>query len=117
MSLLIQLLIGIAGSVPSFLSSEGIISASCQKLLNASLIAIGSIVAAIRGGGTATSELQAALAALQAEYTAIQQDTSADPAIIGAIAEVSNLVSDAIKGYEAAQTADPGTLLVPPAVA
>jgi hypothetical protein len=116
MSILVQLLVAIVGSVPSFLNSEGIISTGLTNLFNASIAAVAALVSAIKGGGTVTSELQASLAALQSEYTAIQEDTSADPAVIGGIAEVSNLVSDAIAGYEAAQTTDPGTLPVPPAV-
>jgi hypothetical protein len=115
MSILVQLLVAIAGSVPALLNSEGIISNPLTNLFNVSIAAIASLVAAIKGGGTVTSELQASLTALQAEYTAIQKDTSASPAVIGGIAEVSNLVSDAITGYENAQTVDPSTLPVPPA--
>ena len=113
-SLLVQLLLGIASSIPAFLDSEGIISAGLEKLFEVSLAAVTAIIAAIRSGGTAASELQSALSALQAEYTAIQQNTSADPVVLGEIAEVSLLVGDAIQGFENAQTVDPSTLPVPP---
>lgn len=118
-TLLLQLLAGIAGAVPAFLNSEGIISSGLEKLFDASVAAVETIIAAIKGGGTVTSESLAVLTALQAEYTAVRQNTSADPDVIGAIAEVSNLLSDGITGFTNASTGgiDPSTLPVPPPVA
>lgn len=115
LTLILTLISAISGSVTNLLGAEGVISNPIANLVSASIAALESLVAAFKAGG-ATTELQASLAALQTEYTAIQKDTSASPAVIGAIAEVSNLVSDAITGYQNAQNSDPGTLPVPPAV-
>ena len=114
MSLLLQILLGVVGTLPSFLSSEGVISSSYSNLFSASIAAIAAIIADIKGGGTPSSETQAVLVDLQGEYTAIQQNTSADPNVIGDIAEVSNLIGDAIAGWNS--NVDPSTLDVPPAV-
>ena len=114
MSLLLQILLGVVGTLPSFLSSEGVISSAYSNLFSASIAAIAAIIADIKGGGSASSETQAVLVALQGEYTAVQQNTSADPNVIGDIAEVSNLIGDAIAGWNSG--VDPSTLPVPPEV-
>jgi len=117
LTLILALISGISGSLTNLLSSNGVISSALSSLINASVAAGLSLFNAIKSGGTTTGELQASLTALQAEYTAIQKDTSADPAVIGAIAEVSNLLNDAIAGWNDAQTNDPGDLPIPPPVA
>jgi hypothetical protein len=116
LTLILALISGISGSLTNLLSSSGVISAGLSSLINASVAAGVALFDAIKSGGTTTNVLQASLTALQAEYTAIQKDTSADPAVIGAIAEVSNLLNDAIAGWDTAQTVDPGTLPAPPPV-
>lgn len=117
-TLILTLISALSGSLSGLLGSDGILSKGLADLINASVSAGIALFNAIKGGGPATSELQAALTALQAEYTAIKQDTSADPAVVGAIAEVSNLVDDALAGFTSASSGgvDPGTLPVPPAV-
>lgn len=115
MSILIQLIVAIASSLPSLLSAGGVISPGLGNLISASLTAIDSIVSALRSGGTVTAEVSADLAALQAEYAAIQKDTSADPVVIGKIAEISNLVDYALQGWSSG--VDPSTLPIPPEVA
>ena len=115
-TLILTLISAISGSLTGLLSSDGVISAGLSNLINASVAAGVALFNALKGGGSVTSEVQSALKALQAEYTAVQQDTSADPAIVGAITEISNLVDDAISGFTNAATVDPSTLPVPPAV-
>jgi len=117
LTLIIALISSLGGMVSNFLSADGIIPGNLSSLISASISAIGQLVTAFQSGGTPTSELQASLAALQAELTAVQQDTSTDPSILGDIAEISGLVQDAVTGFEAAQGgADPSTIPVPPAV-
>jgi hypothetical protein len=116
-TLILTLISAISGSLTSLLTADGVLSSNYSNLISASIAAGTALFNALKSGGTVTSELQTTLAALQAEYTAVQQDTGASPAVIGAITEVSNLVSDAITGYTNAQTTDPSTLPVPPAVA
>jgi hypothetical protein len=115
-TLILTLISAISGSLTGLLSSDDILSTGLSSLINASVAAGIALWSALKGGGKVTSELQSTLTALQAEYTAIQEDTSANPAVVGAIAEVSALVSDAITGFTNAATVDPGTLPVPPAV-
>lgn len=116
-TLILTLISALSGSLTGLLPSYGILSTGLSRLINASVAAGIALWNALKDGGTVTSELQQALTALQSEYTAIQQDTSADPAVVGAIAEVSGLVSDAIAGFTSATGGeDPSALPVPPAV-
>jgi len=118
LTLILTIISAISGSLTGLLSSDGILSAGLTSLIDASSAAGIALFNALTSGGTVTSELTTALTALQTEYTAIEQDTSADPAVMGAIAESSNLVSDAITGFTNASSGavDPSTLPVPPAV-
>ena len=117
-TLILTLISALSGSLTTILTGAGVLTPSLSSLINASIAAGVALFNALKSGGSVTSELQAALTALQAEYTAIQQDTSADPAVMGAIAEVSNLVSYAVTGFTNASSGaiDPSTLPVPPEV-
>jgi hypothetical protein len=116
-TLILSLIGALSGSLGQFLSTEGVISGPLAGLISASITAGEQLFAALRNGGTATDELQAALTALQNELTAVKQDTSADPAIVDNIAEVDRLVQAAITGFtKAEQGDDPAALPVPPAV-
>ena len=115
LTVILTLISALSGSLTSLLSTDGVLSSGLSNLINASVAAGIALFNALKSGGTVTSELLTVLKALQAEYTAIQQDTSADPVVVGAIAEVSNLVSDALTGYTSG--VDPSTLDIPPEVA
>lgn len=117
MNLILTLITAIAGSMTGLLSTEGVISPNLTSLIDASVAAGLALFNAFKSGGTIAGEAQQALIALQAEYTAIQKDTSADPNVVGCIAEASNLVSYAIDGFVKAEAgADPADLPVPPPV-
>lgn len=117
MNLILSLITAISGSLTGLLNKEGVVSDGLANLISVSISAGVALFNALKSGGTVTDEVQESLKALQAEYTAIQQDTSADPEVIGAIAEASNLVSYAIDGYTKAEAgADPADLKVPPPV-
>lgn len=118
MNLILSLITAIAGSLTGLLTADGIMSPNLTNLINASIAAGLALFNALKSGGSVTDEMQSALTALQAEYEAIQKDTSTDPVLIGIIAEASNLVSYAIKGYTDASSGavDPSTLPIPPEV-
>lgn len=109
------LLSSIAGLLPTLLADVGV-KTTLANLISASLAAFSALWADFKSGASALSASETALTALQAEFTAVKNDTSVSPAVIGAIAEVSNLVDDALIGWTNAQVVDPGTLPVPPAV-
>ena len=87
-TLILTLISAISGSLPGYSVRTALFPPGALNLINASVAAGVALFNALKGGGSVTSEVQSALKALQAEYTAVQQNTSADPAIVGAITEI-----------------------------
>lgn len=117
-TLILTLISAIAGTLTNLLTANGVIPPNLQGLVTASVAAGTAMFNALRSGVGAAAELQAVLSALQAELAAVRQDTSADPAVVSLIAELDNLVGDAITGFTQASSGavDPASLPVPPAV-
>ena len=117
-ALIAQLIASIANTIMGLLGKNGVVSNPIAELVESLVAAGAALFSAFTSGGSASSETQAALTQLDAMLTAIQQDTSTDPNVLGLIDETAGLVRAAIVGFAQADSGqvDPSTLDVPPAV-
>jgi hypothetical protein len=83
------------------------VSATIDNLIEAALSGAQAIIAGIQSKASVSAEL----AVLQSALTALQADTSLDPAVLSDVAEGIRDLQAAIAAYQAAEvTTDPSTL-------
>lgn len=104
--MLTTLLLALGSLLPSILSKFGI-SASIDNLIETAFSAGVSIFSSLKTGVNFSS----VLTALQTALTAVETDTTLDPAVLSDISEGIRDLQAAITAYQAAEvTDDPSTL-------
>lgn len=106
-------ILGILGPLLGPLLSKFGVSQSIDNLITAALAAAVGIFSSLKSGASATG----VIVALQAALTALQADTTLDPAVLSDVAEGIRDLQAAITAYQAAEvTTDPSTLTPLPEV-
>ena len=100
-------ILGILGPLLGPLLTKLGVSQSLDNLITAALAGASAIVTGI----VTKSSVNTELAALQAALTALEADTSLDPAVLSDVAEGLRVLPAAITAYQAAEvTTDPSNL-------
>ncbi len=102
----------IVALLPGILKGVGV-NTNIDNLVAAAGTALAAIITGLKSGNPVNAELTA----LQAALTALQQDTTLDPTILGDIAEGVRDLQAAITAYQSAEVnTDPSTLTPLPQV-
>ena len=105
---MLELITVLSSLVPALLAKFGV-ATSIDNLITVSLSALVALWGSLTGKTTGTTD--AVLVGLQAAVTALEADTSIDPAVLGDISEGLTDLKASIAAYQAAQvTTDPSTL-------
>lgn len=101
----------LANTLMTILTGQGISSPAIQDLVDR-LVALGtSLFVSLKSGQSTGSDVSSVLATLQDSLTAIEQDTSADPAVVSQVQEIIKMIEAGITAeQQAEQVTDPSTL-------